>query len=368
MEKKKIAHVHWGLTFGGIETMLVNIANAQAEQGADVYVIIVNDLIEPALLEAFSEKIKVILLHRKVGSKSILTFLRLNKTLMTILPDAIHIHDSNLYGFLWVKCLSRVTSLTLHALPSGTVRRDSLLKKVLLRRNSKDRGNVVNLDKIPRIFAISDAVRSMLKDKYGIESLVVNNGIVTSKFLQRKEKEWHHPFRIVQVSRLEHEKKGQDLLIEAAAKLKGLIDVTFIGDGDSMDFLKTHAKKYGVEDCVHFIGMKGQDYIIEHLRDYDLFVQASRWEGFGLTVAEAMAAQVPVLVSEGQGPAEVTCGDKYGWLFKNGDSDDLAAQIQKIINEKNAALMKAEAGCLYVQNTYDVAVTARNYLSKYIYR
>ena len=64
-----------------------------------------------------------------------------------------------------------------------------------------------------------------------------------------------------------------------------------------------------------------------HLTDYDLFVQPSRWEGFGLTVAEAMAAGVPVLVSEGQGPAEVTQGSRYGWLFANGDADDLQRQI-----------------------------------------
>ena len=62
-----------------------------------------------------------------------------------------------------------------------------------------------------------------------------------------------------------------------------------------------HAETY-----VRFLGKQTQDYVAAHLTDYDLFVQPSRWEGFGLTVAEAMAAGVPVLVSEGQGPAEVT--------------------------------------------------------------
>ena len=33
----KVVHVYWGLTYGGIETMLVNIANAQAAAGAKVY-------------------------------------------------------------------------------------------------------------------------------------------------------------------------------------------------------------------------------------------------------------------------------------------------------------------------------------------
>lgn len=368
MEKKKIAHLFWGLTFGGIETMLTNIANAQAEMGAEVYVILVNELVESSLLKSFSEKVKVIQLHRKVGSRNPLPFWRMNRILMSIEPDAIHLHSSKLFGCLWFKRLSRVTSVTLHALPSGTVRRGNTLSRILLCKNANNEGNVLYLDRIPRVFAISEAVRDMLLDKYGIDSIVVNNGILTSNFKQRTGDEWHKPFKVVQVSRLEHDKKGQDLLIEAASKQKGMIDVTFIGDGASMDYLKGLTTQLGVENNVHFLGKRDQGFIAQHLKDFDLFVQASRWEGFGLTVAEAMAAKVPVLVSEGQGPAEVTCGNKYGYLFKNGDAEDLAQQIQAIMQNKEQALQKAEAGCQYVRETYDVAVTARKYLENYLYR
>ena len=59
MEKKKIVHLFWSLTFGGIETMLINIANAQAEMGADVSVVIVNDMVEPVLLHSFNKRVKV---------------------------------------------------------------------------------------------------------------------------------------------------------------------------------------------------------------------------------------------------------------------------------------------------------------------
>ena len=101
------------------------------------------------------------------------------------------------------------------------------------------------------------------------------------------------------------------------------------------------------------------------MADYDLFVQPSRWEGFGLTVAEAMAAKVPVIVSEGQGPAEVTCGNLYGWTFENGNADDLAAKIKYIFDNYNEAMDKANSALSYVQHTYDVSVTARKYLDNY---
>lgn len=365
---KRIVHIFWSLTFGGIETMLINIANAQVEMGAEVSVVIVNDMIEPVLLHSLNEKINVFLMKRKVGSRNILPIVRLNKTLLALHPDAIHLHESDLFGCLWFRCLSRVASVTLHALPSGMVRRSCLLSKLLHKRKYNEKGNVENLDKIPRVFAISNAVHDMLLHNYHINSVIVNNGIRTDLFMQRNNTEWHKPLKVIQVSRLDHEKKGQDLLIEAASKLKGLIDVTFIGDGASMKFLQQFAKDQNVDDFVHFLGKQTQSYIAQQLHEYDLFVQPSRWEGFGLTVAEAMAAKIPVLVSEGQGPAEVTCGEKYGWLFKNGDSEDLAMRIKQIMLDKDIVLNKAEAACHYVKDTYDVSVTARNYLENYPYK
>lgn len=103
--------------------------------------------------------------------------------------------------------------------------------------------------------------------------------------------------------------KGQDILIEAIFILhqKGFknISVDFIGDGESKDFLKELVKSKQLENQIHFLGSKEQSYIFSHLKEYDLFVQPSRKEGFGLTVTEAMVAKIPVLVSDQEGPMEI---------------------------------------------------------------
>ena len=240
-----------------------------------------------------------------------------------------------------------------------------LIKKLIPALNFRVQGNVAYLDKIPQVFSISNTVREQLLDKYGVDSIVVNNGILTSKFMQRQSGQMHSPMRIVQVSRLDYEKKGQDLLIESAAKLKGKIEVDFIGDGESLDYLKDLTRRLEVEQYVHFLGKKPQSFISNHLCDYDLFVQPSRYEGFGLTVAEAMAAQLPVLSTEGQGPAEVTCGEEYGWTFKNDNVDDLVSKITYIHNHYDEATAKATMARSYVIDTYDVSVTAKTYLEEY---
>lgn len=363
---KKIIHINWSLAFGGIETMLVNIANAQVQEGAEVTVIIINDLYDESLLKSFSDKVNIVFLYRKQHSYSLTFLFKLNKVLERINPDAIHLHNSRFFEMIFSRKLRRKVSMTLHALPTGVIRNEGFFYRLFpILSVVGDGGNVMFIDKIPRVFAISNAVQKELWEKYCIPSTVVCNGIRTESFSVREATPYVSPMRIVQVSRLEHDKKGQDLLIQAVAQLNGKAEVYFIGDGQSLEHLKRLAAELRIEKLVYFLGKQTQEYIARHLCEYDLFVQPSRYEGFGLTVAEAMAAQVPVLVSAGQGPAEVTCGNKYGWLFENGNVDDLTDMIEYICNHYVEALDKAKMARQYVVSAYDVAITARKYLEGY---
>jgi len=361
----KVVHIFWSLTYGGIETMLVNIANTQAAMGAEVHVVILNDMYEEKLIRSFAPAVSVHLLHRRLKTKGLGFVLRLNRLLMQLQPEAIHLHNSHLYGMLWRKPLSRVASVTLHDLPSGTLRR-SALSRLCPVLDFTNPGNVTFIDRIPKVFAISGAVKEMLWDRYHVDSTVVCNGIMTENFLPRPAGDAHTPMRIVQVSRLEHDKKGQDLLIQAAAQLQGKIHVDFIGVGSSKEYLMQLTRELKAEQWVTFLGKQTQAYIAGHLKDYDLFVQPSRWEGFGLTVAEAMAAGVPVIVSAGQGPAEVTCNDTYGWTFENGSANGLASVIEYIRTHYDEALIKAADARRHVIDNYDIKVTARKYLELYV--
>lgn len=58
-------------------------------------------------------------------------------------------------------------------------------------------------------------------------------------------------------------------------------------------------------------------------------------------------------------------GNRYGWVFVNGDADDLQRQIVFIKEHYGEAMTKADEAKDYVRNTYDVSVTARAYLQNY---
>lgn len=93
---------------------------------------------------------------------------------------------------------------------------------------------------------------------------------------------------IVTVARLMASHKGQDMCIEAAKMLKNKgykFQWFFVGDGPSREDLIFQANSSGVENEIRFVGMQSNPY--PYMKAADIYVQSSRFEGFGLTVTEA---------------------------------------------------------------------------------
>ncbi|MFR9502509.1 MAG: glycosyltransferase family 4 protein [Rikenellaceae bacterium] len=366
----KIIHIIWGLNYGGIETMLINIANQQAILGHEVNIVVINDVVETNIINSLSSSVRLYRLNRKTKSRSFLFIIKLNNLLRSICPDILHLHSAFLYYMIYPQWRGRMCC-TMHDIPfdKRTKQGRLLLPNLgIMNLFIKQATNIQNLHRFRYLFAISKSVQDELLNSFGIKSILVNNGINVEKFRAREEDLFHNNhIRIIQVSRLDHNKKGQDLLIEAIAKLKSKINMTvdFIGEGPSLCYLKHLSEEKNVQDIVNFLGAKSPDYISDNLLKYDLFIQPSRIEGFGLTVAEAIAAKVPVLVSSGEGPAEITCNDTYGWTFKKGDSTSLSNMIEYIYNHKEDVVYKTNEALRYIQSNYSVSSTAKNYINGY---
>ena len=346
----KILHISWTFTFGGIETMLVNIANEQVKLGHDVNILIIEyNNVEKTLLEKLDPKVKMHYANRKHGAKDILSLIKFNIMLRKINPDTIHIHSAAIYKYIFGKKMRSIINSTLHAL-CGTK-------------------NISNIEKIPRVFAISQAVHDDLLQKKRVNSIVCANGIKPELIKPRTDITPKDYVKIVQVSRLDISTKGQDVLVSAAKELvnRGYMNfsVNFIGDGGSRALLEQQVKDLNLENFVHFIGAKSQEYIFSHLCDYDLFVQPSRNEGFGLTVAEAMAAKVPVIATSNQGPAEVINYGELGYLFEIDNVKDCADKIEIFLRKEND-INQIERAYKKVWDTYNIKTTVRTYLKNYL--
>ena len=340
----KIAHIVWGMKTGGVETMLVNIINEQVKT-EEVCLFVVNNFIDGFIIEKLSPRCKIYRLNREPGSKSFTKILKLNLWIWKYNPNIIHVHSY------------QVSKL--------------ILGKWNIVRTIHNTGNIP--EEYPRmkaLYAISDIVRDVTI-KQGFSNVVtVYNGIDVTAFKQKGTfKRAGDIFHIVQVSRLDIEQKGQHILIKALDILVNKYHVTnflmhFIGEGKSKDMLQKMVSKVGIEKYVCFEGLKTQAFLHENLCEYDVFVQPSLYEGFGLTVAEALAAKVPVLVSDIEGPMEIIGNGEYGMSFKTGDAENLAEKLKNILEGKYDYSLVDKA-YQHVCQEYDVRKTAQRYLLEY---
>lgn len=97
----------------------------------------------------------------------------------------------------------------------------------------------------------------------------------------------------------------------------------------------------GVSDRVHFAGWIEEP--ADYLHGLDLFVLPSRVEPFGLVVAESMAAGVPVVATDIDGPKEILQHGALGQLCAAEDPEGLAAAIALALSDWKTTLEKARA-------------------------
>ncbi len=343
----RIIHVVWCLTFGGAETLLIQLLNLQCVSN-DVSLVVVNDVVEASMLEQIDKRVRIITINRPLKSKNPFYILKLSWKLLFSKSDIIHFHQDNLIEYIPIRFFKKNFCLTVHS--------------VAIEEKS--------LNKYNHLFAISQSVQKQIKDCCNLDSTLVYNGINISEFKIRDSVKRDKKYRIVQLGRLDHVIKGQDLLIRAVSLLakKGHTDliVSIIGDGPSFNYLQTLIYDLELAAYVKLEGSKSIKEICENLCHYDLLVQPSRYEGFGLVAIEAMIAKVPALTSNVDGLREIIQQDKYGFTFATDDEKDLANKIEQILNYPEEQMRSlVNRAHQYVVEHFDVSVTSERYLEAY---
>ena len=152
---------------------------------------------------------------------------------------------------------------------------------------------------------------------------------------------------------------------EAMKNLRNLdIHIDIIGDGELRADLENMVAEAQLTDIVQFLGAKSQEYIFSHLKDYDLLIQPSIWEGFGLTIVEAMAAKTPVLASNIDGLGEILQQGKYGECFDTGNIEQCVEKIKRLY-EAPYDKQRLDDIYNYAYTNFNVKRTANRYLELY---
>ncbi|GGY82293.1 glycosyl transferase [Cellvibrio zantedeschiae] len=151
--------------------------------------------------------------------------------------------------------------------------------------------------------------------------------------------------------------KAYNVLINAAKLVvEQNSNVHFIVAGhkkaDLMVKLDDQIRSQDLAQHVHFVGF--QEDTAHFLGQMDLFALSSSSEGFSIATIEAMASELPVVVTRCGGPEEIVTHDETGYLVKVNDAFELSEALLKLISNESLRVQFAQAAKKHVISTFSM--------------
>jgi glycosyltransferase involved in cell wall biosynthesis len=123
---------------------------------------------------------------------------------------------------------------------------------------------------------------------------------------------------------------GCDLIVDAFIKAAGQeekLRLIMLGDGSQRQKLMRRITAARLEERVHFAGNVPETEMITHFHSSDIYISASHSDGSSVSLLQAMACGLPVIVSGIPGNREWVSEGRNGWLFTDGDKNELTRLI-----------------------------------------
>lgn len=134
-----------------------------------------------------------------------------------------------------------------------------------------------------------------------------------------------------------HKGKGHRVLLEAIQELASRhsqVKLVLLGEGEEQPEMRALCTSLGITEKVRFAGF--QPNVAEWLSAADINVLPTFYEGFPLTILEAMAAGLPTVASNVGGIPEAIEDGSSGLLVPPGDARKLAAAISGLVGNAEA--------------------------------
>lgn len=159
--------------------------------------------------------------------------------------------------------------------------------------------------------------------------------------------------------------KGINELLEVSKQIfskKGNAYLILIGNEEIDKTVNTDLYNWS-KKCEQIIYCGRTNVVEQYLSAINCFVLASYREGFGMSVIEAEAMGVPVIVTDIPGPIDAMKKDKTGLIVKKGDIESLEKAMIKLLNNEKLSIEYGNNGVEFVINNFEQQ-TPFNYIKK----
>jgi len=339
--RKKILFTSPNLKSGGAQRHLINIINSLNSSDFDISLFLFSN--EGELINEIKKNIRIF--HPVSNSLS-----------KTFKPAAI------LFGILeLIRVIRKERPLILYSrhwckIPNSLLGRSlsvysvsgegNNIRETLLNKNLKLRVfyylRKLGLKYTDHIIANSKSLSDELDEVFNTNSKteVIYNGVDIREINEKSREKINHQWLnenvpvLISVGRLSRQKGHRDL-IEAVSLLRPEIDIRLIimGEGKIRQELIDYSDDLGIKDSVDIISNKSNPF--PYIKNSDIFVCPSRYEGLSNVILEASALGMPVVSTDHKhGANEIIENGVNGILVPVGDSKSLAGAIKKLINDK----------------------------------
>ncbi|MBN2463319.1 MAG: glycosyltransferase [Dehalococcoidia bacterium] len=281
--------------------------------------------------------------------------------------DVVHIHDFRTFGGAVVSHYARKRSIPYVVQVGGSLPRLMALKRLKMVYDAvcgnKLLRNAIMVVAVTKAEVEQYKAMGVCKDRIAL----IPNGIDLSEFRDLPER---GQFRkkygldsneklVLYVGRI-HKIKSPDLLVEAFARLaknRYNAKLAIVGPDDGyLQTVKKLVEEQGIEEKVLFTGpLYGQEKLEAYV-DANVYVLPSSYEIFGITVIEALACGIPVIVTDDCGLADVL--DGQAGLVVPHERDALCDAIASILVDEERGEQFGETGRLLVLEKYNWQKTA----------
>lgn len=253
-------------------------------------------------------------------------------------PDIVHAHYASGYGTTarlvnYRPFLLSVWGSDVYEFPSKSFFHKHLIKSNLLAADAVASTSHCMAEQVRKLVP---EIGDIAITPFGVSSEEFSKSIRTSSMTQRKVvvgtvKSMKH---IYGIDTLLHafEILARPNLYEFREKDVD-VELRVVGDGEQLEEFKALAQSLNIADKVRFIGSVAHKDVSKELAKMDIFVALSRFESFGVSVLEAGACGLPVVVSDAEGLAEVVVDGRSGFVVPKDTPCYAANAIKKLVHD-----------------------------------
>lgn len=349
----RILHVITSLTTGGAEHLMVDLLPKLRELGNEVELLIFDGKRTPFYEELEQQGIKIHSFGIGGNVYHPRNIFKLRKFMGSY--DIIHTHNTACQLFAPVAKLLKCSKVKLVTTEHNATNRRR--GKWYLKLG--DKWMYAHYD---HIICIADQTYSNLVDYIGQKPNIstIYNGVDVAKFLNPIKDISEQDYFIITMAAAFREQKDQDTLIRAMVDLPGNYSLRIVGDGPRRGILENLVTELGLNKRVNFLGIRTD--IPDLLRDSDINVLSSHWEGLSLSSIEGMASGRPFIASDVDGLREMV--KDVGILFPHGDHKQLAKEIRQLCKNPDHYELVA-LKCQERAKMFDISVMAQKYNELY---